>query len=76
MDTIATDRLNQLGDAPFERLVIILPYRAPEAVKHIQTEFERINLAGLNLENIMYLNTKELTTEERKNRSLDFLGGF
>ena len=30
----------------------------------------------LNLENNRYLNTKELTEAERKNRTLDYLGGF
>ena len=38
--------------------------------------FERINLAGLKLENARYLNTKELNEEERADRTLDFLGGF
>ena len=33
-------------------------------------------MAGLNLENSRYLNTKELTEEERKDRKIDFLGGF
>lgn len=53
-----------------------MPYKSPEAVKHIEATFERINLAGLNLENSRYLNTKELTEEERADRVLDFLGGF
>jgi len=56
--------------------VIIVPYKSPETVKHIEAIFERINLVGLNLENSRYLNTKELSEEERKDRKLDFLGGF
>ena len=60
----------------FERIVIIVPYKSPETVKHIEATFERINLAGLNLENSRYLNTKELSDEERADRRLDFLGGF
>ena len=64
-------------DGPiFERIVIIVPYKCPETVKHIEATFERINLAGLNLENSRYLNTKELSEDERKDRRLDFLGGF
>ena len=42
----------------------------------VEASFERINLAGLNLENSRYLNTKELSEEERNNRQLDFIGGF
>ena len=53
-----------------------MPYKSPDTVKHVENTFERINLAGLNLENARYLNTKELTPEERKDRSLDFLSGF
>lgn len=30
----------------------------------------------LNLENALYLNTKVLTEEEKKDRLLDYLGGF
>lgn len=56
--------------------MIIVPYKSPETVKHIEAIFERINLVGLNLENSRYLNTKELSEEERKDRKLDFLGGF
>ena len=44
----------------FERMIIIVPYKSPEIVKHIEAVFERINLTGLNLENSRYLNTKEL----------------
>lgn len=54
----------------------MLPYKAREAVNHIQSTFEAINLKGLGLENARYLNTKELTAGERSNRMLDFLGGF
>ena len=50
-----------LHGAIYERVVIILPYRAPEAVKKIEAEFERINLECLNLKNSNYLNSKELT---------------
>ena len=62
--------------AIFERMIIILPYRAKEQVQAIQSAFERINLKGLNLENARYLNTKELSQEDRNNRMLNFLGGF
>ena len=57
-------------------MIVIVPYKAPDAVKAIEASFERINLAGLKLENSRYLNTKELTEEERKDRKIDFLGGF
>lgn len=65
-----------LSGAIFERMVIIMPYKSPEAVKLIEETFESINLEGLGLENARYLNTKELSEEDKENRSLDFLGGF
>lgn len=65
-----------INGAIFERMIIVLPYRSPEVVKLIEAQFERINLEGLSLENSRYLNTKELTDEERKDRTLDYLGGF
>ena len=74
------DKINSIipdmNAAIFERMIIILPYRASEAVKTIEASFERINLAGLNLSNSRYLNTKELSEAERNNRGLNFLGGF
>lgn len=33
-------------------------------------------MRGLGVDNIRYLNTKEFSEEERKNRKLDILGGF
>ena len=33
-------------------------------------------MKGLGVDNIRYLNTKDFTDEERKNRKLDFVGGF
>lgn len=65
-----------LDGSIFERMIIIVPYKCPETIKHIESIYEKINLIGLNLENSRYLNTKELTEEERADRSLDFLGGF
>lgn len=64
------------SDAIYERMVIIIPYRSSDKVKAIETAFENINLNGLGLPNARYLNTKELTDEDKVNRSLDFLGGF
>ena len=64
------------NNAIYERIIIIVPYKAPESVKCIENSYERINLKCLNLQNARYLNTKELTEEERKDRTLDFLGGF
>ena len=71
-----SEPLGDINGPIYERIVIIVPYKCPETVKHIEAIFERINLAGLNLENARYLNTKELTEEERADRTLDFLGGF
>jgi hypothetical protein len=62
--------------AIYERMVIILPYKAAQEVKQIQSSFERINLQGLKLDNARYLNTKELSEAERNDRMLDYLGGF
>ena len=75
-DVVAPEPILDINGPIFERIVIIVPYKCPETVKHIEAMFERINLAGLNLENARYLNTKELTEAERSDRSLDFLGGF
>ena len=33
-------------------------------------------MKGLGFDNVRYLNTKEFTEEEKKNRRLDFIGGF
>ena len=73
---VAQAAASGLNGAIFERMVIVLPYRAPESVKLIEETFESINIEGLGLENARYLNTKELSDEEKKDRTLDFLGGF
>lgn len=57
-------------------MVIIVPYKSSDKVKAIENAFENINLSGLDLPNARYLNIKELTDEDKANRSLDFLGGF
>jgi len=62
--------------AVFERMIIILPYASPDAIKTIEMAFESINLHNLNLESAKYLSTKELSEQERADRSLDYLGGF
>ena len=33
-------------------------------------------MKGLGVDNVRYINTKEFTPEERKNRKLDVLSGF
>jgi len=63
-------------DAIFERMILIIPYKSPDMVKQIEDTFEKVNLKGLNLENARYMSTKEFSQEERKNRALDFIGGF
>lgn len=60
----------------YERMVIVLPYKAADAVKTIEAAFERINLECLDLESARYLNTKELSQAEVNDRSLDYLCGF
>jgi len=57
-------------------MIIIIPYKAPDLVKQISESFEQINLKILKLDNITYLNTKELTVQEQNDRNFDFLGGF
>lgn len=64
------------NDAIFERLIIMIPYKAPEMVRQIEETFEKVNLLGLDLPNARYLSTKEFTDEEKKNRKIDFIGGF
>jgi hypothetical protein len=54
----------------------MIPYKASEMVHRIESTFQTVNLKNLELPNAAYLTTKELTEEERKNRKLDFLGGF
>lgn len=63
------------NDAIFERMIIIIPYKSPDTVKQIEASYEKVNLRGLGVDNVRYLNTKEFTDEERKNRRLDFIGG-
>lgn len=63
-------------EAIFERMVIVIPYKAPATVKTLHDTFENVNLELLNLDSVIYLNTKELTEEERNDRTLDYLGGF
>jgi len=48
-------------DAIFERMIIIIPYKAPDMVKQINDTFEKVNLRGLKLENARYMSTKEFT---------------
>jgi len=76
--THATQPINDSDPnaAIYERMIIIVPYKAVQEVKQIQSSFERINLEGLKLDNARYLNTKELSEQERANRMLDYLGGF
>lgn len=76
--THATQPINDSDQnaAIYERMIIIVPYKAVQEVKQIQSSFERINLEGLKLDNARYLNTKELSEQERANRMLDYLGGF
>jgi hypothetical protein len=55
----------------------VLPYEnSSELLNKILDSIEKINLEGLNLENSKQLNTKEFSEEERKDRRLDFIGGF
>ena len=76
IDRSLPDPITDINGPIFERMIILVPYKSPEIVKHVEATFERINLAGLNLENSRYLNTKELSEEERADRALDYLGGF
>lgn len=57
-------------------MIIILPYMAPDYVKSIEANFERINMENFDFTQQAQLNTKELSEEEREDRSLDYLGGF
>jgi hypothetical protein len=64
------------SDAIYERMIIVIPYKQSDQVKAIESSFEAINIELLGLSNARYLNTKELTKEDKANRSMDFLGGF
>ena len=57
-------------------MILIIPYKSGDYVRKIENSFEKINLKGLNLPNVRYLSTKELSKEDKVNRSLNFLGGF
>lgn len=70
------DTLWNEQDAIFERIILIIPYKSPDIVKRIEETFEKVNLKGLDLPNARYLSTKEFTEQERKDRKLDFIGGF
>ena len=76
LSNFASNNILDINGPIYERLIIVLPYRAPDAVKTIESTFERINLECLGLESQRYLNTKELSDEEKTNRSLDYLCGF
>ena len=72
-----TPRPNKsLQEAIYERVVIVIPYKAPDMVKRINQSFVDINLHLLGLDSPTYLNTRVLTPEEKQDRSMDFLGGF
>lgn len=68
--------LEDPDQAIFERMVILIPYKSPEIVNRIMRSFENLNMDILKLENATYLNTKELTEEERSDRTFDYLSGF
>ena len=63
-------------EAIFVRAIILIPYKAPDMVKQVEAAFEKVNLRGLGVNNVRYMNTKEFSEEERKNRRIDFLSGF
>ena len=63
-DIPAKEPIADINGPIFERMIILVPYRSSTIVKHVEEIFEKINLAGLNLENSRYLATKELTEEE------------
>lgn len=63
-------------EAIFERAIIIIPYKSAELLNRIQDSVDQINMKGLNVDSVRYLNTKELSPEERANRKLDYVGGF
>ena len=75
-DVLSQGEVWNENDAIFERMVIIIPYKSPDLVKQIESTYEKVNLKGLNLTNARYLSTKELSEEERKDRKIDFIGGF
>ena len=74
-ETLVKEPIPDINGSIFERMIILVPYRSSTIVKHVEEIYEKINLAGLNLENSRYLATKELTEEEKADRSLDFLVG-
>lgn len=57
-------------------MIIIIPYRAGDYVKKIESSIERINMKGLGLPNARYLSTKELTPQEKADRKMNFIGCF
>lgn len=65
-----------INDAIFERMIIIIPYKAADMVNQIERTYEKVNMKGLDLPNPRYLSTKEFSEEERKDRKIDFIGGF
>ena len=54
----------------------MIPYKSPDLLKRIQDSIDQVNMECLGFDSVRYLNTKELSPEERKNRRLDFIGGF
>lgn len=74
----ATDIIDDFDpdEAIFERAILMIPYKSPDNLKRIQDSIDEINMECLGFDSVRYLNTKELTEEERNNRRLDFIGGF
>ena len=55
----------KVSNSIYERIIIVIPYKAPDTVQRIANTFEQINMKILHLDNVTYLNTKELTETER-----------
>lgn len=62
----------------FERAVYIFPYKSPELTPTLLSIVEEINMAAFGQAggNPLFLTTKALSEEERKNKNLDIITGL
>lgn len=81
--SVVPEEVNQLtkdtGDekAIYERAVYIFPYKSPDATIKLLSIIQKINTSAFGQEdnNTLFLTTKNLTEEEKRDRELDIITG-
>ena len=62
----------------YERAVYIFPYKSPELTPKLLSIVQKINMSAFGLQdgNPLFITTKALSEEEKKNRDLDIITGL